>query len=90
MWLIQIFVGGFWLYMGTALLFREALFWRSVENIDWFRKRYQCSSSAKWERFCRDAGFACFAIGGLLFLTLPQGIGVLGVVLLLPILLMLR
>jgi len=84
MWIIQIVVGAFWLFMGTAFLFREAAMWQSVENIEWFRKRYGNSTTRKWERLCRDAGLICFVTGSLLFMTLPYGIGVLGVVLFLP------
>ena len=80
MWLIQIVVGSFWLFIGTAFLFREAAMWQSFENIEWFRKHYGSSATRKWERFCRDVGLICLATGALLFLTLPFGIGVLGVV----------
>lgn len=84
MWLLQIIVGSFWLFLGTAFLFREASMWQTVENIEWFRSRYRNSTTREWERFCRDVGIVCFAVGGLLFLTLPYGIGVLGVVIFLP------
>lgn len=84
MWLVQIIIGAFWLFMGTAMLFREAAIWSTVENIDWFRNRFGNSASTQWERFCRDGGLICFAVGCLLFLTLPYGIGVLGVAIFVP------
>ena len=34
----------------------------------------------KWERFCRDGGLIALATGGLLFVTLPLGIGVFGII----------
>lgn len=82
MWIIQVAVGAFWLYIGTALLFREAAMWDTVENIDWFKKNYGNSYTKKWERFCRYVGLVCLATACLLFLTLPYGIGVLGVMVL--------
>lgn len=84
MWLIQIAIGSFWLFIGTAFLFRESVMWETVEDIEWFRKHYGNSTSRKWERFCRDMGLICFAVGSLLFCTLPFGVGVLGVVIFLP------
>lgn len=90
MWIIQICVGSFWLFIGTVLLFRESMFWASVENIDWFRNRFGSPSSHKWERFCRDAGIISFTTGCLLFLSLPYGVGVLGIVLFVPPLILFR
>ena len=84
MWLVQIAVGSFWLFIGTAFLFREASMWQTVENINWFKKRFINSTTRQWERFCRDVGLICFATGCLLFLTLPYGVGVLGVILFMP------
>ena len=84
MWIIQICVASFWLHVGIHLLYREALVWEAVEGIPWFRRRFHSSSSRKWERFCRDAGLVCLLVGCLLFISLPFGIGVLGVLIALP------
>ena len=89
MWVIQICMASFWWYLGIHLLFREALVWGSVENIAWFRRRFSSSSSRKWGRFCREAGLICLAVGGLLFLSLPYGLGVFGLIVALPPLLFL-
>jgi len=90
MWLIQIVVGAVWFYASTALLFREHLVWTSVENIDWFKKRYHNSTTREWEWFCRDAGWISLIIGCMLFLTLPYGVGAIGSVILLSTVLLMR
>lgn len=90
MWILQIIVGAFWFYISTALLFREHLVWTSVENIDWFKKRYHNSTTRDWERFCRETGWVCLAIGCLLFLTLPFGVGVVGIILFVSSVLIMR
>ena len=90
MWLIQIVVGAFWFYISTALLFRGYLVWTSVENIDWFKKRYRNSTTREWERFCSDAGWVSLAVGSLLFLTLPFGIGVFSTMIILSSVLLMR
>ena len=84
MWIIQICVASFWLYVGIHLLYREAFVWESVERIPWFRRTFRNSSTRKWERFCRDAGLVCLAAGCLLFINLPFGIGAFGVIIALP------
>lgn len=84
MWILQIMIGSFWLFMGTAFLFREAAMWKTVEDIEWFQRRFTNSTTHQWERFCKEVGLLSFATGCLLFLTLPYGIGVLGVILFLP------
>ena len=84
MWIIQICVASFWWYVGIHLLFREALVWSAVDQIPWFRRSFGCSSTRKWKRFCRDAGLICFATGCLLFLNLPYGLGVLGLLVAAP------
>ena len=89
MWIIRIIFASFWWYMGMLLLFREALVWRSVEQISWFRITFGSSATPRWERFCRDAGLVCAAVGGLLFLTLPFGMGAFGLIIAAPPLLFL-
>ncbi len=84
MWLAQVCLASFWWYLGIGLLFRGALVWRSVGEIPWFRRRFRCSSTRQWERFCRDAGLLSLATGCLLFAQLPYGIGILGPLLALP------
>jgi len=84
MWLIQIGVASFWLFIATTLLFRESMFWRSVEDIPWFRRTFKDSTTRKWERFCRDAGIICMAVACLLFITLPFGVGLFGVMIGIP------
>lgn len=84
MWIIQIIVASFWLFMSTILLFRENLLWNSVEEIAWFRNTFGDSTSRKWERFCRDTGLVCMATAVMLFVTLPWGIGIFGVLVALP------
>lgn len=78
MWLLQIIVASFWLYMGTCLLYREAMFWNSVKNIAWFRDYFGGSTSRRWERFAHDSGILCIVVSFMLFMTLPYGVGVLG------------
>ncbi len=80
MWLLQICVASFWWYVGIHLLFREALVWTAVADIPWVNKIFPGPSSRKWERFCRDGGLITLATGALLFITLPFGIGVFGVI----------
>lgn len=80
MWLIQICIASFWLYMGTIFLFRQSMFWTSVQNIEWFRNQFGDSTTRKWEKFCRDIGILSMAAACLLFITLPYGVGVLGVI----------
>ena len=84
MWIIQICIASFWWYVGIHLLFREALLWNTVGEIPWFRKVFHSPSTRKWERFCRDGGLVALATGGLLFATLPFGIGVFGLIIALP------
>lgn len=84
MWIVQICVASFWWYIGLLLLFRETLVWSSVGQIPWFRKTFGNSSTRKWERFSREAGMVCFAAGCLLFLKLPFGMGVFGVIVAAP------
>ncbi len=84
MWMIQIAVASFWLFIGTTLLFRESMFWNSVESIPWFRNTFGNSTTRKWERFCRDAGLISVSVAAMLFITLPWGIGILGVLVALP------
>lgn len=79
MWIVQICVASFWWYVGIHLLYREALVWSAVREIPWFRKTFAGPSSRKWERFCRDGGLVALACGALLFVTLPFGIGVFGI-----------
>ncbi len=90
MWLIQIVVGAIWIYASIALLFRENHVWTSVENIDWFKKRYHNSTTREWERFCSDVGLICLVVGSLLLLTLPFGIGVIATAILLSTILIMR
>ncbi len=82
--IIQICIASFWWYIGIQLLFREAVVWATVGHIPWFRKIFHCSSTRKWERFCREAGLLCFATGGLLFISLPFGMGIFGLFVALP------
>ena len=84
MWLLQIGIASFWWYVGMSLLFRETLVWARVDHIAWFRATFHGPSTRKWERFCRDAGLVCLATGCLLFLGLPNGMGVVGVLVALP------
>ena len=84
MWLVQIGIAAFWWYVGIHLLFREAVVWATVEDIAWFRKAFISSSTRRWERFCRDAGLISLATGCLLFMTLPLGIGILGLLIAVP------
>lgn len=84
MWILQICIASFWLYIGTILLFRQTMFWTSVENIQWFRKHFGDSTTKKWERFCRDAGIVSMFTACLLFITLPFGMGTLGVIIGIP------
>ena len=79
MWIVQICLAAFWYYLGIHLLFREAKVWASVGHIPWFRRVFRCSSTRRWELFCRDAGLLSLVVGCLLFLQLPFGIGTLGV-----------
>ena len=90
MWMIQIIIGAFWFYASTALLFREHLVWESVENINWFKNRYHNSTSRSWEQFCRDTGLISLAIACLLFITLPFGMGIVGVIIFVSTLLLMR
>lgn len=80
MWMIQLCIASFWWYLGIHLLFREALVWESVGQIAWFRQRFGGPSTRQWERFCRQAGLICAVISFLLFLGLPFGIGVFGLI----------
>ena len=84
MWIIQICLASFWLYLGIHLLFREALVWRAFDHIPWFRKVFESASTRKWERFCRDAGLVSFTVGCLLFINLPYGMGVFGILVAVP------
>ena len=89
MWLLQIGIASFWWLIAVHLLFREALAWRAVEDIGWFRRRFKNGASREWERFCRDAGLLCAIAAGLLLLQLPFGLGALGVIMAsLPLLLL--
>lgn len=90
MWLIQIVVGAVWIYASTALLFQEHHVWACVEHIDWFKNRYHNSTTRKWERFCSDAGWTSLAVGSMLLLTLPFGMGVIATAILLSTILMMR
>lgn len=89
MWIVQIGLASFWWYVGIHLLFRDTLVWNSFGEIPWARKAFGGPSTRKWERFCRDAGLVALATGGLLFITLPFGIGVFGIVIAAPPLLFL-
>ena len=89
MWIIQICIASFWWYVGIHLLFRDTLVWNTFGEIPWVRKVFGGPSTRKWERFCRDGGFIALVTGGLLFVTLPMGIGVLGIILAVPPLLFL-
>lgn len=84
MWILQIIIASFWWYIALHLLSREALVWRSVKHFTWFRSRFYSSSTRRWERFCREAGLICAVIGGLLFVTLPYGMGAFGLIVALP------
>jgi hypothetical protein len=84
MWIVQICVASFWWYVGIHLLFRDALVWTTVGEIPWFHKVFHGPSSRRWERFCRDGGLVALSTGGLLFITLPYGIGVFGVIIAAP------
>lgn len=84
MWLAQICIAAFWWTIGIMLLFHEARFWRAVEHIAWFRSRFGSSATRGWERFGREAGSVCLLAGCLLFIKLPYGMGVLGLLLALP------
>ena len=88
MWIVQIFIGTFWLVIGTVLLLREYMMWDSVNSMKWFRDRYRHAYSHEWKRFCRDSGILSFATGWLLIMRLPWGLnsfGVLSLILLFPI-----
>ena len=89
MWLVQIGVASFWWYIAIHLLYREALVWSTVRQIPWFRKTFPGPSSRKWERFCRDCGTVALATGALLFITLPFGMGVFGILVATPAMLFL-
>ena len=89
LWIAQIGIAAFWWYIGMLLLFREALVWRGVEHIAWFRQRFGSSATRGWERFCLHSGLICCAVGMLLFLQLPLGMGALGLLIGLPPLLFL-
>lgn len=84
MWIIQICIASFWWYVGVHLLFRDALVWNSLAEIPRFRKVFRSPSTRKWERFCRDGGLVALSTGLLLFVTLPYGLGALGVLIALP------
>ena len=84
MWILQICIASFWLYLSIHLLFREAVVWESVSDIPWFRDTFGCSSSRKWERFCRDVGLVCLVTACLLFIKLPFGMGAFGIIVALP------
>lgn len=84
MWIIQICVAAFWWYLGILLLFREAAVWSTVDKHPWIRRTFGCSSSRKWERFCRDAGLISLVTGCLLFIKLPFGMGVFGILVAAP------
>lgn len=84
MWIVQIVVASFWWYLAMHLLYREATVWRTVERFGWFRERFYSNASGRWERFCRDAGIVCAVVAGLLFLTLPYGMGAFGLLVALP------
>jgi len=84
MWIVQICVASFWWYVGIHLLYRETLVWSAVCEIPWFRRVFPSPSSRKWERFCRDGGLVALATGALLFVTLPYGIGVFGMLVATP------
>lgn len=82
--IIQICIASFWWYIAIHLLFREALVWATICHIPWFRRTFRCSSTRKWERFCREAGIICFVTGCLLFINLPYGLGIFGLLVALP------
>ena len=84
MWIIQICVAAFWWYVGVHLLFRDTLVWNSFGEIPWVRRIFHNPSTRRWERFCRDGGLIALVAGGLLFFTLPFGIGALGIILAAP------
>ncbi len=86
MWIVQICVAAFWYSIGVYLLFREATVWETARQFGWFRRHFRSGSCRKWERFCRDAGLLCFAVGCLLFFKLPFGMGLFGVIIALPLL----
>ncbi len=89
MWIVQIGLASFWWYVGIHLLFRDALVWNSIGEIPRMRKMFGGPSTRKWELFCRDGGLVALATGGLLFITLPFGIGVFGILVAAPPLLFL-
>ena len=89
MWIVQICVASFWWYVGVHLLFRDALVWNAFGDIPWVRRVFPGPSSRKWERFCRDGGLIALATGALLFITLPFGLGLFGVIVASPALLFL-
>lgn len=89
MWLIQIAVASFWWYVGVHLLFRDTLVWNRFGDIPWVRAAFRSPATRRWERFCRDGGFIALATGALLFITLPFGIGLFGIVIAAPPLLFL-
>lgn len=89
MWIVQIGLASFWWYVGIHLLFRDTLVWNSIGEIPRARKMFGGPSTRKWERFCRDGGLVALATGGLLFITLPFGIGVFGILIAAPPLLFL-
>ena len=84
MWIIQICVASFWWYIGIHLLFRDALVWNTVGEIPRVRAAFGGPATRKWERFCRDGGIIALATGCLLFITLPFGIGVFGIMIAVP------
>ena len=90
MWILQICIASFWWYIGIHLLFRDALVWATVGEIPWVRKLFHSSASRKWERFCRDAGLIALVAAALLFINLPFGMGIFGVIIgVLPLLFLL-
>ena len=89
MWVIQIGLASFWWYLGIHLLFRDTLVWNTFGEIPWARQVFGGPSTRKWERFSRDGGLIALVTAGLLFVTLPMGIGVLGIILAVPPLLFL-
>ena len=84
MWLAQIAIAAFWWHIGFMLLFREALVWRGVEDIAWFRRRFGSGHTRDWERSCKHFGWLCIVASSLLLLKLPFGLGALGLFLALP------
>ncbi len=84
MWIIQICVASFWWYVGVHLLFRDALVWNTFGEIPRVRQVFGGPHTLKWERFCRDGGLLALATGGLLFVTLPFGIGLFGLIIAVP------